>query len=476
MFTKKYLLEDLPPSRPTLEAIAAGPTIQTADPTNASEVGWYLATGSADAFYKTVDGLFNISAGTYNGIPTMESATINAAGTEVAVVFSKAMTVALDNAEGWTLNNPTRAMTYASGDGTNTFTFTIVGPILAAEAPTVTYVQPGDGFQDSSDFELASITEAAVVNNSTEVFPAMVSATINAAGTAVEVVFTEAITIGDGGNGGWTLNDPTEAMTYVSGDTTDTFTFSVVGPILATDTPTITYIQPGDGFEDAGGFDLASITAETVVNDSTEAIPTMVSATIDATGTEVTVEFSEAITIGSGGNAGWTLNEPTEVMTYVSGDTTDTIIFSVVGPILASDVPTITYVQPSGGFEDSAGLELASVTAEAVTNNSTEAVPTMVSATVDVAGTEVTVVFSEAITIGTGGNGGWTLNDPTEVMTYATGDTTDTFTFSVTGPILASDTPTITYVQPGNGFEDSAGLDLVSITAETVTNNSTESV
>lgn len=47
------------------------PTIQASDPTSASSVGWYLATGSGDAFYKSPAGLFNISAGTYTADPVL---------------------------------------------------------------------------------------------------------------------------------------------------------------------------------------------------------------------------------------------------------------------------------------------------------------------------------------------------------------------------------------------------------------------
>jgi len=39
-------------------------TVQAANPTSASDPGWYLATTSGDLFYKSEDGLFTI-AGSY---------------------------------------------------------------------------------------------------------------------------------------------------------------------------------------------------------------------------------------------------------------------------------------------------------------------------------------------------------------------------------------------------------------------------
>lgn len=104
----------------------------------------------------------------------------------------------------------------------------------------------------------------------------------------------------------------------------------------------------------------------------TPIIPTMTSATIPTTGATISLLFSDAITIGSGGNAGWTLNTPTNAMTYSSGDTTDTLVYTLASTINSTDTPTITYTQPGDGLESSTGGDLASITAGAVTNNSTQ--------------------------------------------------------------------------------------------------------
>lgn len=101
--------------------------------------------------------------------------------------------------------------------------------------------------------------------------------------------------------------------------------------------------------------------------------------------------------------------------------------------------------------------------------------PTLISATVDTTGLILTVVFSEAITIGTGGSGGVTLNTPTDVATYSSGDTTTTLVFDLTTVITDADIPTITYVQPTDGLESTAdGIDVVSFSNQAVTNNSTQ--
>lgn len=102
--------------------------------------------------------------------------------------------------------------------------------------------------------------------------------------------------------------------------------------------------------------------------------------------------------------------------------------------------------------------------------------PTVVSATIDTAGTQLTVVFSQACSIGAGGSGGMvvTPSGGAATITYVSGDGTSTWVFSVSRTILSSETATRTYTQPGNGIEGtSGGLDLASFTTQSVTNNST---
>ena len=101
--------------------------------------------------------------------------------------------------------------------------------------------------------------------------------------------------------------------------------------------------------------------------------------------------------------------------------------------------------------------------------------PTLTSLTIPTSGDTATAVFSEAVSYGAGGAGGWTLNSPTNAMTYASGTGTDTIVFNLASTILSTDTPTVLYTQPTNGFESADdGVDLASITNATVTNNSTQ--
>ena len=106
--------------------------------------------------------------------------------------------------------------------------------------------------------------------------------------------------------------------------------------------------------------------------------------------------------------------------------------------------------------------------------------PTFVSATINTAGTTLTIVFDEAVTFGAGGNAGWTFDmdgGSGEGLTYLSGDESDSLVYTITGRTIEyGETGTLDYTQPGNGVEDIALNDFVSIgTPEAVVNNSTES-
>lgn len=102
--------------------------------------------------------------------------------------------------------------------------------------------------------------------------------------------------------------------------------------------------------------------------------------------------------------------------------------------------------------------------------------PTLLSATIDEAGTSLTLVFDEAVTFGAGGNGGWvpTLTGGAATLTYASGAGTTTLVYTLSRTVDLGETGTVAYTQPSGGVEDAAGNDLAEIVDGAVTNNSTQ--
>ena len=101
--------------------------------------------------------------------------------------------------------------------------------------------------------------------------------------------------------------------------------------------------------------------------------------------------------------------------------------------------------------------------------------PTVSSAAVNAAGTTIAVQMDEAVSIGAGGSGGWTCSLSGVTLTAAVdgGDST-IVNLTPSRTIFSGESLTIGYTQPGDGFEDAAGNDLVTLSGQAVTNNSTQ--
>jgi hypothetical protein len=104
--------------------------------------------------------------------------------------------------------------------------------------------------------------------------------------------------------------------------------------------------------------------------------------------------------------------------------------------------------------------------------------PTVSSVSVNAAGTSLTITFDESVNFGAGGNGGFVL-DPSGAdvtLTYASGAGTASLVYTISRPILQSETMTLAYTQPTAGVEDVSALtnDLASFTGRSVGNQSTQ--
>lgn len=103
--------------------------------------------------------------------------------------------------------------------------------------------------------------------------------------------------------------------------------------------------------------------------------------------------------------------------------------------------------------------------------------PTLSSSTIPSGGTTISLAFDETVSVGAGGNGGWTISmtGGAATLTYSSGSGTSTLVYSINRMINSGETGTVAYTQPGNGTEDSDGNDLATIGTSAVTNNSSQS-
>jgi hypothetical protein len=104
--------------------------------------------------------------------------------------------------------------------------------------------------------------------------PALVSAQIPAAGTTLEITFTESVKFGAGSHTGFTiaLSGGAATLTYASGENTPTLVYTINRTVDSGETCSdFDYTQPTNGVEDIAGNDLASFSNQhaLVTNNST---------------------------------------------------------------------------------------------------------------------------------------------------------------------------------------------------------------
>lgn len=103
--------------------------------------------------------------------------------------------------------------------------------------------------------------------------------------------------------------------------------------------------------------------------------------------------------------------------------------------------------------------------------------PAVSSATINSAGTSLTLNLSESCTTGGGGSGGVTLSASGGAVTasYSSGSGSTAYVYTTSRTILIGETVTVSYTQPGSGIESTDDqTDLASFSGTSVTNNSTQ--
>lgn len=170
------------------------------------------------------------------------------------------------------------------------------------------------------------------------VAPTVSSASINVAGNSLAVGFSETVTVGVGGAGGFTLSATggSVALEYASGSGTSTLNFTPARTISSTETATLAYITRADGIEDAAGNDLASFSGQAVTNNSTvNSAPTDISISGTTVYTTSGVNAPVGTLSATDPNAG-----DTATFTLVAGTgSTDNASFNISGATLRANDP-----------------------------------------------------------------------------------------------------------------------------------------
>jgi hypothetical protein len=196
----------------------------------------------------------------------------------------------------------------------------------------------------------------------------------------------------------------------------------------------------------------------------------------------------------------FTLSGPTTGYTgiastfYVTPDAAlgSAVVVSIAAPGAALNTTTLSFLQGSSAAQpftvtrSTDGTTSVSITNNGgLTNSGTPIAFTsspqsvaISTATVQSTGTQIYLTFSQIVSVGSGGSGGFVLSmsGGASAMTYSSGSGSTTLVYSLGRIINVGETGTLAYTQPGNGIEaTTGGADVASFSGAAVTNNVTGS-
>lgn len=147
-----------------------------------STAGFYGSRDNGDfRYYETANSYWDLAAGTYTDgdAPTLNSATIASDGVSLTLAFSEVVSIGVGSSGGIDVDGAASgadiAGTYSSGDGTSALVFTLGNAVLDTDTLTLDYAQPGNGLEDGSGNDLASVVDAVVTNGSAQTASSAVS-------------------------------------------------------------------------------------------------------------------------------------------------------------------------------------------------------------------------------------------------------------------------------------------------------------
>jgi|GEM_PF-1275218 len=495
-------------------------TVSTQDPARAWPV-YFNDGGSASAVKINTNNVRLVRSGqSFNSFdamvdpPVFVSATAN--GSTLVMTYTETTTLDAANipaASAFTVKvnavaqaSPTNVVVSAAG---KTVTLTLAAAVVSGDVVTVSYTNPTAGddanaIQDAAGNDAATITNQAVTNITPDVaVPVFYSATAN--GSTLVMTYTEANTL-DATNipaaSAFTVKvnavaqaSPTNVVVSAAGKTV---TLTLAAAVVNGDAVTVSYTDPTAGddanaIQDAAGNDAATISNQAVTNNTADVTaPVFASAT--ANGSTLVMTYTEANTLHATNKPDlWLFTvkvnavaqaSPTNVVVSAAGKT---VTLTLAAAVAYGDVVTVSYRDAAPGndayaIQDAAGNDAATITDQAVTNNTPDVtVPVFASATVS--GSTLVMTYTEANTLhatNIPAASAFTVNvnavaqaSPTNVVVSAAGKTV---TLTLAAAVVNGDAVTVSYTDPttgddANAIQDAAGNDAATITDQAVTNN-----
>lgn len=425
--------------------------------------------------------------------PTVSSASLAANGTTLTITFSEGMEARLSGAlSGFTVRVGGVSFPFSYGTitaGERTLDLNMNSAIQSGAPVTLDFAGGSNLVEDDDNDggnDLASFTGTVVTNSSSvagdTTVPTIQSAVLAANGTTLTITFTDTMAAKTA-PAGFTVTVGGVTRTQTAGNISalvNTLVLTMGTAVEQGATVLLNFAYSANAVEDLAGNDLAAITGVAVTNNSTVAstAPTATAA-LGTNGTTLTLTFSEDMK-SSATPTGFVVKVGGVSVPFAAGSITGggtTLVLTLTTAVQAGNTVTLDYTSVANQIEDLANVDLASFTALAVTNNSSQAAvaPTITSRTVNAAGTVLSLVFSENMEARTPATGftvkvGGTVVSATIGNISAGGTTLD---LNLANVIQQGATVTVSFAGGTDVVEDLAQVDLAAVTDAAVTNNST---
>jgi uncharacterized repeat protein (TIGR02059 family) len=395
----------------------------------------------------------------------------------------------------------------------STVVITLTPPVERAQVVTISYSAPTtDGastnnvIQDTVGNDAVSFTARSVTNSSSvdTTAPVLSSAVLDVNGTTLTLTYNEPLNATTAPTSAFEVlvdaNLQTVSNAVVSGSTVIlTLSPAVLGSSAATvayNAPSASNLTTNFAIQDSVGNDAATLTATAVTNNSAVGPPRLVSAQVLSNGYQVTLTWSEQLgsnSYSTGSMFTFLVNGSpvsTGGMGYSSPGSSFTI--NVSPTITSNQTVTVSYLAPvnnaattNSAVQDATGSDALSIENAAVINSSTVpgdvTAPTLLSASLNAAGTVLSLAYNETLNAITAPGSAYTVLVNGETFTVSSvAISTSVVQLTLGSSVQAGKTVTVSYAAPtpnsyasNAAIQDSAGNDASLLSAQSVTNNST---
>jgi uncharacterized repeat protein (TIGR02059 family) len=244
------------------------------------------------------------------------------------------------------------------------------------------------------------------------------------------------------------------------------------------DLVTLGYTQPATNpLQTASGGQAATISAKTVTNNVSTDIPVYASSAIqNATPNtlEMTYTLSLATIVPAVSAFNVTVNTVARSISTVSISGTK-VLLTLTSPVVYGDVVTISYIKPTTNpLQTASGGQAATLSAQAVVNNVSSAIPVYVSSAIQNSSPntlEITYNLSLATIVPASSAFNVTVSSVARSISTVSISGTKVL-LTLTSPVVSGDVVTISYIKPTtNPLQTASGGQAATLSAQVVVNN-----